>query len=79
MNYYRIEIMDPFGFTTKVFVKTPCRLHGPVINKKFDLDDETTITEIRILSFFQYYFYSLRSPLTKPHLWHDFRQCKVTL
>ena len=23
MNYYRIEIMDPFGFTTKVFVKTP--------------------------------------------------------
>ena len=47
MNYYRIEIMDPLGFTTKVFAKTPCRLHGPVINKKFDLDDETTITEIR--------------------------------
>lgn len=79
MNYYKIEIMDPFGFTTKVFVKTPCRLHNSVINKKFDLDDETTITEIRILSFFQYYFYSLRFPLTQPHLWHDFRQCKVTL
>lgn len=79
MNYYRIEIMDPFGFTTKVFAKTPCRLHESVINKKFDLDDETTITEIRILSCFQYYFYSLRFPLTQPHLWHDFRQCKVTL
>lgn len=79
MNYYEIKIMDPFGFTTKVFAKTPCRLHGSVINKKFDLNDETTIIEIRILSFLQYHAYSLRLPLTQPHLWHDFRQCKVTL
>lgn len=79
MNYYRIEIMDPFGFITKVFAKTPGRLHSPVINKMFDLDDETAITEIHTLSFFQYYFYSLRLPLTQPHLWHDFRQCKVSL
>ena len=79
MNYYEIKIMDPFGFTTKIFTKTPCRLHNSVINKKFDLDDETTIIEIRILSFFQYHVYSLRLPLTQPQLWHDFRQCKVTL
>lgn len=79
MNYYEIKIMDSFGFTTKVFTKTPCRLHNSVINKKFDLDDETTIIEIRILSFLQYYAYSLRLPLTQPYLWHDFRQCKVTL
>ena len=79
MNYYEIKIMDSFGFTTKVFTKTPCRLHNSVINKKFDLDDETTIIEIRILSFLQYHVYSLRLPLTQPHLWHDFRQCKVTL
>ena len=79
MNYYEIKIMDSFGFTTKVFTKTPCRLHNSVINKKFDLDDETTIIEIRILSFLQYHVYSLQLPLTQPHLWHDFRQCKVTL
>jgi len=79
MNYYEIKIMNSFGFTTKVFAKTPCRLHGSVINKKFDLDDETAIIEIRILSFFQYHVYSLRLPLTQPHLWHNFRQCKVSL
>ena len=79
MNYYKIEIMDPFGFTTKVFAKTPCRLHDVIVNKRFDLDDETTVTEIRILSFLQYQFYSLRLPLTQPHLWHNFRQCKVSL
>ena len=80
MNYYRIEIMDPFGFTTKVFAKTPCRLHNSVINKKFDLEDkEASIEEIRILSFLQYHFYSLRLPLAQPHLWDNYRQCKVTL
>lgn len=79
MNYYKIEIMDPFGFTTKVFAKTSCRLHDVVVNKRFDLDDKTTVTEIRILSFLQYQFYSLRLPLTQPHLWHNFRQCKVSL
>lgn len=79
MNYYKIAIMDPFGFTTNVFAKTPCRLHSVVVNKRFDLDDETTVTEIRILSFLQYQFYSLRLPLTQPHLWHNFRQCKVSL
>lgn len=80
MNYYEIKIMDPFGFTTKVFAKTPCRLHNPVINKKFDLEDkEASIIEIHKLSFFQYHFYSLRFPLTEPHLWHNFRQCRVTL
>lgn len=80
MNYYEIKIMDPFGFTTKVFTKTPCRLHNSVINKKFDLDDkEASIEEIRILSFFQYQVYSLRLPLIQPHLWDSYRQCKVTL
>lgn len=80
MNYYEIKIMDYFEFTTKVFAKTPCRLHNSVINKKFDLEDkEASIIEIRKLSFLQYYFYSWRLTLTKPHLWDNFRQCKVTL
>ena len=80
MNYYEIKIMDSFGFTTKVFAKTPCRLHNSVINKKFNLEDKkASIVEIRILSFLQYHFYSLRLPLVYPHSWDYFNQCKVTL
>ena len=44
MNYYEIKIIDYFGFTTKVFAKTPCRLHNSVINKKFDLSSNVLLT-----------------------------------